>query len=348
MKQKLIVFFLAMVSAFFAMSQDTAVTNEYFRLLRTYNTIDEVYQAHPELIPAPPKIVINDEEVLFYNDNREVISRMPVKREVEIPKDDPNYGKFSGQIKIHRNYKVIDGALLMIWESYGFWDEGHVIAKSAKVFNDQGEFVTHIKSTHGIKLSSDSKYFASFYSGEGGGDTIFIFNFSGDLVSDKCFLSKNSTFEFSDNANLLQIWNGYVGTIEVYNFYGKSIFELNYHKRLNKSLFNFYYLSDINGVLVSTYPDPEKVFLFTEDSNLIWAKEMKRTFMCKVPQKKDVIILLTIGKLNENQYQQKSIEVIKASDGSNLFDMNYDEMMFFEDNSFIIKRMEEYYEYKIN
>jgi len=220
MKQKLIVFFLAMVSAFFAMSQDTAVTNEYFRLLRTYNTIDEVYQAHPELIPVPPKIVINDEEVLFYNDSREVVNRMPVVKEAEITKDDPNYEKYSGK-KIYKKYKAIDSTLLGIWESYGYWDGDHVIAKSACIYNNEGKLIASINPTHQVKLSPDKKYFVSYFTG--GRDTIFIYEASGVLRSSNFILDKYSSLDFCENVKLLKIHNSDMAYIETFNFLDNKI-----------------------------------------------------------------------------------------------------------------------------
>jgi len=329
-----------------AMAQDTTYTSEYFKLIKTYNTLDEVYLAHPELKPVPPKIVINDDEVLFYNDERAIVNRMPVVKEEAIPVDDPKFDEYGGSKKIIRKYKVIDDELLGVWESYGYWDGIHVLAKQAMVYDANGKLITYIKKWHdNIKLSPDKQKFLTYYSGEGGGDTVFVYNLDGELILNKYYLDENSRIDFTNNSNFLKTRNVYVGTISIVNFNGENIFDLNYQSRINKPLYDYFFLDEIGNVLISTFLEPNQIFIFDLNSNLIWNNKMNRCIFCTLVKEENTILLITIVKKSENDTRPGKIQLVDLSDAENLTNVSYDEIVYYSKTILIFKQSEVYYEY---
>ncbi|MDD3525726.1 MAG: hypothetical protein WC271_15510 [Bacteroidales bacterium] len=346
MKNKIYFILAAMLMVQCAIAQDTTFLSEYFKLIKTYNTLDEVYQAHPELKPAPPKIVINENEVLFYNDKRAIVNRMPVVIEEAIPVDDPKFEEYGSSKKIIRNYKVIDDELLGVWESYGYWDGIHVLAKQAMVYDANGNLITYIKKWHdNIKLSPDKQKFLTYYSGEGGGDTVFVYNLDGELILNKYFLCENSRIDFTNNSNFLKTRNVYVGIISIVNFNGENIFELNYQSRINKPLYDYIFLDEIENVLISTFLESDQIFLFDLNSNLIWKHKMNRCIFCTLIREENAILFITIDKKSENDTRPGTIQLVDLSDAERLTNVSYDEIVYYSKAILIFKQSEVYYEY---
>ena len=227
-------------------AQDTTFPNEYLELVRTYNTLDEVYQAHPELKPEPPKIVITDEEVLFYGDGREVVNTMPVVREEPIPVDDPKFGEYDGK-NILRFYGIIDDELLFLREVYGEW-EGHTKPKISRLFDAQGNFLTSINKLHtDVKVSPDNQYFMTYnYYSQ---DTVNIFGISGDIYSKSIINEPETYIDFSLNSMTIKIKNWHKGYVSVNSFLNEELFKLNYKGIINTDVLSAFVFDDSSGAL---------------------------------------------------------------------------------------------------
>ena len=345
MKQKYFILLISLISAVATIAQDTTLTNEYFKLIKTYNTLDEVYLAHPELKPSPPKIVINDDEVLFYGDSREVVNRMPVVKEEEIPGDDPNYGIYPDYIKIHRNCGIIDGELLVVWESYGYWDANHIIPKSARVYNKKGVFITSIKPAHHVVVAPDKRHFVTYYTGEGRGDTVFVYRISGNLICEISNVSNSINIDFIER-NLIKIHDHEQFKMKYFNFSCESDYNLNYLKELGiNSVSNTFYSPSVGQVLVST--SRSGIFLLNISNELLWRKKIELIEKCIFLENSNTLFVQTRESYSINKPIKRSIIILDCTNGSTLYGDELDSLLEFNNSYIIVKKGGNYYEYTI-
>jgi hypothetical protein len=339
MKPKYSIFFVLITVGCFGFAQDTTFSEKYFKLINTYRSIDEVYQAHPELKPRPPHIVIEDDEVVFYDDNGKVINTMPVMKEEEIPVDDPKFGIYPDYIKIHRSCEIIDSELLVIWKSYGYWDADHIIPISARVYNNKGEFITSIKPTHHVVVAPDKEHFATCFAGETGGDTIFIYDMSGNKYSSIVCESPDSKIKFSKNSTYLLVYDYNIKKLYVVNSIGEIEFIYSID---NGYLFDFYVSLNCQKILISLFfpSKPYISLLVNKRNNIIWEKPIARIKDCVFLENGQLLLSI----LEENGYQLALIH----SDGNKLNTVACDDVILLEKNIFIIIYEEKYYEYEID
>jgi len=333
-----------MVSAFFAMSQDTAVTNEYFRLLRTYNTIDEVYQAHPELIPAPPKIVINDEEVLFYNDSREVVNRMPVVKEAEITKDDSLYEKYHEDFKLLSDYSVFDGTILLVTKYYV--NENQSWFKNAKLFDKTGNFLIDIDKDTGVKISPDGQFFATCYEGEAGGGYVQIFDNTGKRICFNNYVSDYTSIEFDKNNNLF-INDGQNMILIFENIFCDNLVYYNFFDNLNiNAISSAFYSYDFHTLLISSFGC--KIYYINSDTKeLHWEKFFETVEQCIFKLDENRIFVQSREEYIAGQPFLRYIHVLDSQNGIDLKSIQCENIVVFDKNLIIIKKGGRYYEFEI-
>ena len=139
--------------------------------------------------------------------------------------------------------------------------------------------------------------------------------------------------------------NVYVGIISIVNFNGENIFELNYQSRINKPLYDYIFLDEIENVLISTFLESDQIFLFDLNSNLIWKHKMNRCIFCTLIREENAILFITIDKKSENDTRPGTIQLVDLSDAERLTNVSYDEIVYYSKAILIFKQSEVYYEY---
>lgn len=319
-------------------AQDTTFTNEYLELVRTYKNLDEVYQVHPEFKPEPPKIVITDDEVLFYGDGSDVVNTMPVMREEPIPFDDPKYGEYIGK-NIIRIYGILDDELLFLREVYGEW-EGHTKPKSNSIFDAQGNFITSIKKWHTTaQLSPNKNYFITYNAMKD--DTLQIYKKNGELISNKVAYESDTDIFFSLNSKSIILHNWLSGYIKVKDLFGRGTLHLNYHETIKKPINSIFVFEEIQRVLLSNYNES---FFLNYNTDQIWSLSTQYIILCEVYNK--YLALATKKVLDTNSYIC-SIHFVDLTSGTIVFESYCDEVLAFAEDYIIIKNNDKYNEYKI-
>jgi len=344
MKNIILITVAVMLIAHCAIAQDTTFSSEYFKLIKTYNTLDEVYLAHPDLKPAPPKIVINEDEVLFYNDNREVVNRMSVVREDEIQRDDRFYEKYHSDFKIHRGYRAVEGELLLVNEYYGNEYQSHF--KNASLYDKAGRFLINIIEDTDVKISNNRQFFATTYAGEAGIGLVQIFDFKGKTIC----TYKNETelgIRYDRHDNLI-IKGFFDFKIIVKDNSCNELVSVNTLNELHiGDISSFFYLKDTDKFLISI-KETGLFFFNNDDNSLIWKANVGAVVdQCIFKTKKNLIFIQIRKVFATNNTKGKHIVVMDYSTGNDILYVPIDEMIILNNNLIVIKEGGKYYEYEI-
>lgn len=345
MKNKICLILAAMLMVQCAIAQDTTFLSEYFKLIKTYNTLDEVYQAHPELKPAPPKIVIKDDEVLFYNDERTIVNRMQVVKEEDIPRTDTLYEKYHENYKISRNYRTVDGVLLVIAKSYGNDRSHHPKQKLIEVYDNTGAFLTNISEDSDIKISHNKQFFASTFEGEALMGLVEIFDFKGRKL---CTYQNETQLSIRyDRNNNLIINELYDFTILIKDSLCEDKAYYNYFQELGiNAVSDAFYSNELNRLLISTF-GYKIYFIDTKNGSLIWDKLSDQIEKCIMLKKESLIIAQTKKSISPDQPTEKHLLLLDSNNGEILFDILIDEIFLISSSNIIYKMGGVYYVYKI-
>ncbi|MCD4746810.1 MAG: hypothetical protein K8R58_10980 [Bacteroidales bacterium] len=339
------VFFLICVSLTYA--QDTTLTNKYFKLVKTYNSIDEVYLAHPELKPSPPHIVINDDQVLFFDDNREVIKRMPVIKEKELIEEDMNLGENAIGKKINYEYEIVSDKVLIVTTYHQSEQPDIKYPVQRVLYNDRGEYITKIDPHFNItQLSPNNEYILAYCHRTR--DKAHIFSYSdGKLISDKLFIGKNTNASFCANSKYIKLKNTNHGIIKIIDVNGLQVFYLNYRENLKSHVFDFFFFEETDKVLVSTFPI-NMIYLMDLNSRLNWKKEIQVVEKCYLVHNEKELLIHARDEIIDPENYNNYIKLLNVWDGDVLDKILCEEVAIFRTHFFIIKKGGFYYEYEIN
>ena len=263
---------------------------------------------------------------------------MPVVKEKELTSDDPNYGKFPEGIKTYYNYNVIDKSLLGIWETYGYWNNIYSRPKEARVYDKNGLFINNIKPTHNVKLSTNENYFVSYPIDEIGKDTIFIYDFKGNIFPCIFIESFDPRIGFSRNSEYIKIYDYSIQKFYVADFVGNIVFTDYIDSGI---LFDFFVSPDCSQILTSVfYPNnTTEAFLLNKNNKVIWEKPIKRVNDCNFFEDGN-ILLSVLGKIGKRI-------ILLNTKGGQLGTNECDDVFQFGKSYFIIKNGGKHYEYKV-
>ena len=344
MKLKYSIIFILITVGCFAFAQDTTFSEKYFKLINTFNSIDEVYSAHPELKPKPPHIVINDDEVVFYDDNGAVINTMPVIKGKEAFINKTNDNNVNGGI--YFEYKTVSDKVLLITKYNQIGIENRIPVQR-ELFNNRGEFIVKIEPyNYIIKISSNNKYILTYNNRVKGKIAIFNYN-SGELITDKLVVYKDAEVSFCENQRYIKIKNFFGGYIKIVEINGKEVFNVNTRELLKGVVFDFFFLDDINKVLISTFPQ-NRLYLMNLNSQLLWEKENPVIENCFLVSNENRILLYARDEIIDPLSYNKYITLLDISNGNIISNIICNDVSFINTQSFIVGKGGHYYEYKIN
>lgn len=324
-------------------AQSDGLPNEYFELVRTYNTLDEVYQAHPELKPEPPKIIITDEEVLFYGDGREVVNTMPIVKVEDLPKSDSLYGKFRNSLKIYREYRNIGSRLLLIEVFYRNENTTNPMVNYSELYNSQGELITNLLADIDVQILNED-YFVSTYEGEVGFGIIEVFNYSGDKI---CTYRNDSELEVRiDNYDNVVINRLYDFFITIVDMQCQDVMEYNYFYGLGiNTISDAFYSKMANESLISTYG--YKAYLIdAKRGSLIWQRPFSQIEICEWIEDYGMILVQIKDTEVLGQGHQKQLVLLNSQNGESIYNIIIEDVLLLENSKLICMKGGIYYEYK--
>ena len=346
MKLKYSILFVFMSVGCFAFAQDTTFSEKYFKLINTYNSIDEVYRAHPELKPKPTHIVINDDEVVFYDDNGTVINRMPVKHKEDIPKTDTLYEKYHDKYKISRRYINVEGELLVIAKSYGNEPSPYPFRSLTEVYDKTGKLIVNnlLEDTY-VKLSPNGKYFATSYEGEVGMGLVHIFDITGKEICTYKNMNESSIRYDINNNLIINSMNDFY--VVVKDSLCNDLVKYDYFKNLNINYISFVFYSGVlDQFLISTLN--YKIFYIDNNSSkLLWERYFDSVEACIFNKDKNNLIIISRTTNKKNLPKFLKVYVISINSGNIISKIHIGKLISINDNLIIFEKGGKYYEYEI-
>jgi hypothetical protein len=297
------------------------------------------------LKPKPKQIVIGENEILFYNNDRNISKKMLRKhdRDVDTTVSFYGYEKVSG-IQERYSYQSIDDKFLTVGHSLngtsGATHQVKLLEK--KVYNHSGDFITTINPYHFMVVSDDANFFASYYEGEASGDTLIIYNSIGETKC-KHYATSDASVGFLPGQNLLGIEEAYERSITILNPHCEKEVNIDLKKLNIGPVSTYFYSVKSKQILLS---NPHKVELFNMEKGLVWSIEGAFVQKCIfLDNKKELLIIIWGGRIElDNQYQLKLINI---SNGEIKEALYADEVLYMDNNYFIIRKGGRYYEYAL-
>lgn len=323
------------------------IPTKHFLVVNRFDSMDDVYLEHPEILPEDTIISIKENEILFYNAFKRVIKTIVRNHNIDIDTNVNFHGEKTTGIRKVYYYKVVNNKLLT--ETIGLTgtsgDPHQYKSIEKKVFNADGEFIAHIDPTHEINISSDGKYFVSLFEGEADGTyPLVLYNIKGERVCQH-YSSPLAYFSFQSGKNILTINNPENMNLTLLDTSCNEILNLNYSEEINfGNIMSSFISSTYNLVLLS---NSFNIVLLRDDKSEVWRTNEYFVQQCFFLEKEDELLLKVWNnslELKNNQYQ---IKLVKISDGETIESLNADEVIVINKSYFIIKKQGIYYEYLV-